>query len=180
MPGLSYQYPDVPPEQFGLSLDADTIQAVTLIQPNDFDTAAYLPESVAFEIVPDAKVLVLEPGGGLGVLQALAGGASFVNAVIENALIPQAIATTLPDVNIYAHPKVQTIFENDRVYLRQGDEQFDIIFLPLTDTFRPVASGAYSLSEEYLLTVDAFEISHRPFETGWDFRFHTLDADTAE
>lgn len=156
MPGLSYQYPDVPPEQIGLSLDADTLQAVTLIQPSDFGTAGYLPESVAFEMVPDAKVLVLEPGGGLGVLQALAGGATLVYAVVENDLIPQAIAATLPHVNIYAHPKVQTISENGRVYLRQEDEQFDIVFLPLTDTFRPVASGAYSLSEEYSLTVEAF------------------------
>lgn len=156
MPGLSYLYPEVPPEQMGLSLDGSVLQAVTLIQPDDFDASAYLPESIAFEIYPSAKVLVLDSGGGLGVLQALAGGAVDVTAVLDNALIPQAIASASPDMNIYAHPKVHTIFESERVYLQHGDERFDIILLPLTDAFRPVTSGAYSLAENNVLTVESF------------------------
>ncbi|MFC1996216.1 hypothetical protein ACFLXI_01245 [Chloroflexota bacterium] len=158
MPGLSYLYPDVPPDQIGLSLDAGTLQAVTLINPDDFDAASYLPESVSFEIFPEAQVLVLEPEGGLGVLQALAGGAAHVTAVVDNPLIPEAIASASMDKNIYSHQKVHTIYQSNREYLQQKDGLFDIIFLPLTDTFQPVSSGAYSLSEDYSLTVEAFEM----------------------
>lgn len=157
LPGLSYLYPDVPPKQLGLSLDADALQAITLIEPQDFDAAGYLPESIAFEMVPQAEVLVLEPRGGLGVLQALAGGARQVTAVVANPLIPQAIASASGNADIYAHSKVHTVSESARVYLQHGDEQFDIVFLPLTDAYRPVSSGAYSLVEDYSLTVEGFE-----------------------
>ncbi len=157
LPGLSYLYPDVPPQQLGLSLDADALQAITLIQPEDFQAAKYLPENFAFEIYQQANVLVLEPGGGLGILQALAGGAAKVTAVVDNALVPQAIASTIPDVDVYTHPQVRMVSESIRVYLQQEDERFDIIFLPLTDAYRPVSSGAYSLAEDYSLTVEAFE-----------------------
>ena len=40
---------------------------------------------------------------------------------------------------------------------RQTPETFDVIVVPLTDAYRPVASGAYSLAETYGLTVEAFE-----------------------
>jgi len=156
LPGLSYQYPGLPPEQIGLSVDADALQAVTLIQPDDFDAAAYLPESIVFELLPDAQVLVLDAGGGLGVLQALAGGAENVTVVVNNSLIPQAIAYAFPDINAYAQSNVRTIIESERIYLQQEDELFDIIFLPLTNAFRPVSSGVYSLSENDLLTVESF------------------------
>jgi SAM-dependent methyltransferase len=156
MPGLSYQYPGLPPEQIGLSVDADALQAVTMVQPDDFDAAEYLPESVVFELLPDAQVLVLDAGGGLGVLQALAGGAQNVTVVLNNALIPQAVAYASPNFNIYAQSNMKTIIESERIYLQQEDELFDIIFLPLTDAFRPVSSGAYSLSENDLLTVESF------------------------
>jgi hypothetical protein len=46
--------------------------------------------------------------------------------------------------------------EMPRVYLQRTRERFDIVFLPLTDGYRPVTNGAYSLSETYLLTVEAF------------------------
>jgi hypothetical protein len=41
--------------------------------------------------------------------------------------------------------------------LPQGDFCGTAIFLPLTDAYRPVTSGAYSLSEEFNLTVEAFQ-----------------------
>ena len=37
------------------------------------------------------------------------------------------------------------------------DERFDVIDLALTDPYRPVTSGAYSLAEDYGTTVEAFE-----------------------
>ena len=157
LPGLSYLYPGVPPQQLGLSLDADSLQAVTLIAPQDFAAADYLPESIAFKLVPQADVLVLGPGGGLGILQALAGEPAQITAVVDNPLIPQAIASAAADYwDIYAQPKVRTVTESERVFLQHGDELYDIIFLPLTDAYRPVSSGAYSLAEDYLLTVESF------------------------
>jgi hypothetical protein len=157
MPGLSYLYDGLIPEQVGVSLDANALQAFTLIHPDKFDAAAFLPESIAFDINPKAEVLVLNPGGGLGVLQALTGRAKSVKSVVNNDLVPQSILSTYPTLNYYSYPEVQKIIQSERVFLHSGDETFDIVFLPLTDPYLPISSGAYTLNEDYSLTVDAFE-----------------------
>lgn len=76
LPGLSYAHPGAPSPQLGPALDAGALQPVTLVTPAEFEAAAYLPEALAYELRPGAAVLILEPGAGLGVLQALAGGAA--------------------------------------------------------------------------------------------------------
>jgi len=157
LPGLSYLYSGLLPHQDGISVDADALQAITLAPPKDFVAAKYLPESLAFELVPQANVLILEPGGGLGILQALAGNASQVTTVVENELTPRAIAQSTPAFDVYAYSRVALIQEPVRGFLQKTNTTFDVIYLPLTDAYRPVASGSYSLVEDYSLTVEAFE-----------------------
>lgn len=157
LPGLSYTYAGPPPQQLGLARDADALLPVTLAQPADFPAAAYLPEALAFELRPHGRVLILEAGGGLGVLQALAAGASAVTAVNSSALERQAIAAVAGPTDPYADPRVRAVVASPRVFLAHDRATYDVIFLPLTDPYRPVTSGAYSLGETYGLTVEAFE-----------------------
>lgn len=154
LPGLSYTYNGPPPRQLGLSADGDSMMPVPLTGPAQFEAAAYLPEAAAFQLRPGANVLILEPGGGLGIVQALASGAGQVTAVAGNALLPQAIWQTTPATNPYTLPSVATSVTPLRVYLAQDRMTYDIVFMPLTDAYRPVASGAYSLAETYALTVE--------------------------
>lgn len=156
LPGLSYIYPGNPPEQLGLSVDADTLQAINLISPEDFAAGEFLPEAVAFILRPESQALVLEPGAGLGALQALAGGAKEVVAVNNNPLIPEAISLTAPGFDLYHSAQVQNNLESTRAFLERNTGVYDVIFLPLTDAYRPVTSGAFSLSESYILTVESF------------------------
>jgi hypothetical protein len=158
LPGLSYTYPGMPPAQHGLSVDAEAVQPLALIPPEKFDAASYLPEAVAFQLRPGASVLILGPGGGLGILQALAGGAKSVVAVEGNGLVRRAVAQSNP-WDPYTLPGVRTVLESGRSYLRRGraDGAFDVITIPLSDAYHPVASGAYSLAESYDLTVESFE-----------------------
>lgn len=157
LPGLSYSFAGNLPEQLGLSTDGDTLQPVSLVQPSAFDAAGYLPEAVVFSLRPGGTALVLEPGGGLGILQALAGGSDQVTAVVGNPLIPTALSELGEGKNIYQHPAVNLEIEMPRVFLQRSQQDFDIVFLPLTDGYRPVTNGAFSLSETYSLTVEAFE-----------------------
>ena len=160
LPGLSYTFTGAPPPQVALSLDADSPQPITLIPAGAFVAADYLPEAVAFELRPGGRSLVLEPGGGLGVLQALAATPDLsgqpVTAVMSNPLVREAVGQAAPSADVYAEPRVQTVIESPRVYLRRVGPSYDVIFLPLTDAYRPVSSGAYGLGETYGLTVEAF------------------------
>lgn len=155
MPGLSYTFPESPPPQNGLAVDGDALQPVTLIDPIEFSAGDYLPEALAFQIYPQAEILVIQPGAGFGVLQAISGGAKRVTTVISNPLVLDAISVTSAETNVFAHEHLETFSGSGRVFLRTPGDQFDIIFLPLSDPHRPVASGAYSLAETYDLTVES-------------------------
>jgi 16S rRNA G966 N2-methylase RsmD len=167
MPGLSYTYPENPPPQYGLAIDAGSLQPITLIHPGDFSASDYLPEALAFDLRSQGKVLVIEPGGGLGVLQALSGDAKQVVVIASNSLLLEAVSESAADFNVYQDDRVQTKNNSARVFLNSVDDRFDLIFLPLTSPYRPVASGAYSLTETFNLTVEALtEMLSRLSEDG--------------
>jgi hypothetical protein len=76
--------------------------------------------------------------------------------VTDNSLARQAIADVASEADPYAHPRVRTVLETGRIFLRHDRSFYDVVFVPLTDPYRPVTSGAYSLAESYSLTVEAF------------------------
>jgi hypothetical protein len=49
------------------------------------------------------------------------------------------------------------VADEPRAYVERAADQFDVIDLALTAPYRPVTSGAYSLAEDYQLTVEALE-----------------------
>jgi spermidine synthase len=152
-PGLSFAYPGQLPRQLGLMIDGDNLSPITGPQQPDF--TRYLPLSLAFQLRPGANILILEPGGGLAVLTALEHGAGSVT-------IAQSNPTTVAAVHnfggrLYNDARVTVVVDNPRSFLRRSRQQFDLIILPLTDSFRPVTAGAYTLGEDYRYTVEAFE-----------------------
>ncbi|MGW8224271.1 MAG: hypothetical protein ACWGOY_00960 [Anaerolineales bacterium] len=156
LPGMSYAFAGQLPEQLGMAFDGDALRPVTLTKPDFFQAADYLPEAAAFILHPGANTLVLNAGSGLGAMQALAGGAIRVVATQDNPLIIDASAATAGEFDIFRNEQVQIAPQPARVFLASSDELFDVILLPLNDPYRPIASGAYSLSENYDLTVEGF------------------------
>ncbi|MDW8326464.1 MAG: hypothetical protein RMK99_07860 [Anaerolineales bacterium] len=149
LPGLSYRYLQPPPPQHGLLVDADELSPIVL-PGADPAFAGYLPAAIAFQLRPEAEALILEPRGGLDVTTALLLGAGRVTAVEANPLIVQAAR------HVYADPRVRTVIESDRSYLRRATEQYDVVMLSLASSYHPIRSGAYSLAEDYRYTVEAF------------------------
>ena len=157
LPGLSYVYQGKIPEQAGISLDGNAVQPVSLAPAEDFEALAFLPEDIAFDLAYDANLLVLNPGGGLGVLQGLTGGVDSITAVLDDRLIETAVARVGGEANPFQKTGVRVVFETPRVFLHPEVPSYDLVYVPLTDAYRPVSSGAYSLAEDYLLTVEGVE-----------------------
>ena len=178
-PGLSFAYKGVPPPQMGLTIDGDNLSAIT--RPTDStEFIDYLPISLAYRLIPltrclapwaeeavgqkgetschRPKVLVIEPRGGLDVLVALHHQAPSITVVEDNPLIVEAVRDRFGDFagEVYSPERVKMIVENGRSYARRSSERFDLVQLSLSDTFKVITSGAYSLSENYLYTVEAF------------------------
>jgi len=151
-PGLSLAYTEPLPPQLGLFTDGDNLSPIT--RPENLDFIDYLPVSLPYLLRPGAKALIIEPKGGLDVLVALHQGASSVVAVESNPLVVEVARGAFEKP--YRDERVTVMVENGRSYVRRVGEGFDIVQMSLADTYRPVTSGAYSLSENYLYTVEAF------------------------
>jgi hypothetical protein len=152
LPGLSTAYAGSPPPQEGVTFDGDNLSAIPLVGAEQAQFAPYLLSSLPFSLRPGGDVLVLEPRGGLDVLTALSSGAGSVVAVEPNRLALEAARSA---GTVYDDPRVSLTIEEPRAFVEATDQTYDVIWLSLTAPYRPVTSGAYSLTEDYRLTVEA-------------------------
>jgi len=149
-PGLSYRYTQPPPAEDGLFVDGDELNPV-ILSGYDPEIFNFIPSAIVYLIHPKAEVLILEPGGGLEILAAKELGASNITAVEPNPLNLEA------SKHIYDDENISLIQDTGRSALHNKTNQFDIIVMPLNDSYHPVQSGAYSLAEDYRYTVEAFQ-----------------------
>jgi hypothetical protein len=158
-PGLSLSFNGQLPRQLGLMVDGGNLTPITCAaDPSDELFLRHLPTALPYLLRPQARALVIEPRGGLDLLVALDGGASFVVALESNPLVVQAVrqAGAGCGPTPYDDGRVSVVSEEARSYLRRSPERYDIVLLSLSDTYQPVISGAYSLSESYAYTLEAF------------------------
>ena len=157
-PGLSLSYAGEMPQQTGVVVDADNILTLTSrdnLSPGFFDS---LPMSLPYLLRPNARALVIEPGGGMDVLIASNRGARSVMAVEQNPLITNLIEGQYAERAgfVFSQPNVQVANTSGRAYVARNSERFDVIDLALSENFHAVSVGAFALSENYLMTTESF------------------------
>ena len=104
--------------------------------------------------------LVIGTGGGRDLLSALVFGASRVDGVEINPIIVNDVMRgKFRDYSggIYERPDVRIAVEDGRSFVRRSPDKYDVIQASLVDTWAATAAGAYSLSENSLYTVEAFD-----------------------
>src|SRR5207244_8922002 len=67
---------------------------------------------------------------------------------------------------LYDRAEVRVIVAEARGFLAGSDERYDLIELPLLDSFATAAAGTLSLAESYIYTVEAFEAYLRHLRPG--------------
>src|SRR3954452_4462652 len=104
--------------------------------------------------------LVIGPGGGRDLASALIFGASRVDGVEINPIIADEVMRDRFRAfsgGIYTNPRVRIAVDDGRSFVRRTPERYDVIQASLVDTWAATAAGAYTLTENSLYTVDAFE-----------------------
>ncbi|NIM95160.1 MAG: hypothetical protein GTO18_15800 [Anaerolineales bacterium] len=160
LPGLSLNASTSPPRQAAIFLDGDGPIPITDLSSNDPDAASiaeYMPFALAYQLRPNANALILQPGGGLDPLLALALGADSLTLSSDEPLIEDVLQGSYSDLShhLFEDPRIRLSDRSSRGTLVAGEEVYDIIHFSLSDSYRPVTSGAFSLTENYLLTVEA-------------------------
>ncbi len=159
LPGSGFRCSADPPRQLGLTVDGDDLNYISQVEPGFTDLAFTdcLLTALPYRLRPGARALVLEPGGGLEVLTALAEGAGEVTVVEPNPLIVTAVRQQGEWAgDLYDDPRVNLVVEQGRTYARRTHDRYRVVTLSLNTPQRTVTSGAYSLNEDYRYTVEAF------------------------
>ncbi|QDU69386.1 hypothetical protein [Engelhardtia mirabilis] len=165
--GLSSQYKGDYPRQKGITIDS---WAMTNVM--EWDRAAgdgrppeileYLPAGLVHRIKPAAEILCIGAGGGMDLLTALRFGASKVVGVEINPSVVESVRTCFLEFQggMYdpENPTagVEINIAEGRHYLERDERLYDVVQLSGVDTASTTQAGAFSLSENFLYTAEAF------------------------
>ena len=118
-------------------------------------SSAYLALKTSGKTKP--KVLVIGVGGGIDVMTALFHDALSVTAVEINQAMIRMVTKNYADYigYLFSNPGITLIREDGRSFLNRTNSQYDVIQLTGVDTLTALSTGAYTLSENYLYTVEA-------------------------
>lgn len=107
----------------------------------------------------NGAVAIIGSGGGIDVQNALALGARNVTAIEINPVILELVRGRYADASdrVFFDPRVHVVQDEGRSAIARSRRKFDVIQSTLIDTWAASASGAYSLSENYLYTVEAMQ-----------------------
>ena len=151
----------------------DTRAATRLVKfSGDFNAVEWLRydiTSLAHELRPTGPVLVIGPGGGRDILAALlpSKGNRPVTGVEINPLTRQIVLEKEREYDgLYLFPQLQYINDEARSWLERSSGHYQVITVPMVDTFASTSAGAFVLSENSLYTEQAFRLYLRHLEPG--------------
>ena len=160
-PGLSLQYEASIPDQVGVIVDGDALNAITKYdgRPSSLAFTEFLPAALPYRLLSNPRVLVIDAGGGLGVLSALHHDSNWIVAVEVNPIVVELVRQKyrLFSGSIYQNEKVRVVVSEGRSFIRSSREEYDIIELSMAHGASASSTGIYALSENYLYTVESFK-----------------------
>ena len=159
-PGLSLQCEALLPEQIGVVVDGDDLNAITRYggDPASLNFTGFLPAALPYRLLRDPRVLVIGSGGGLGVLTALHHNSSSITAVESNPIIVDLVQREYGTFSgsVYEDEKVRVVVSEGRSFIQGSGEEFDVIELSMSGGASASSTGIYALSENYLFTAESF------------------------
>lgn len=114
---------------------------------------------------PATDVAVIGVGGGIDVMIALYAGARSVTAIEFNSAMVEMVTRRYddylgglfdPDDGPHAE-RVELVNAEGRAFMRRDEVQYDVIQLSGVDSFTALSTGAYTLAESYLYSIEAVQ-----------------------
>ncbi len=159
-PGLSLRYEYPIPDQIGVIVDGDNLNAITRYDGNttSLTFTEFLPTALPYGLLNSPRVLVMGAGGGLGVLTAIYHGSDRIMAIEVNPIVVELVRREYAPYSgsIYLDGRVSVVVADSRSFIQGSDEEFDIIELSMGHGASASSTGIYALSENYLYTIESF------------------------
>lgn len=158
-PGLSLNFNDTIPNQLAILTDDSGLTAITRFNGTK-ESIRFIDEltsALGFHLIKSLdRVLVIGTGGGLDILTAVYHGSKQIEAIELNPIMIDLVKNQYADYSgqLFNRPEV-TIFQGEgRSVLKNTDHDFDLIQLSLIGSSSTSSGGFYSISENYLYTVE--------------------------
>ena len=161
---LSPSYTGPLPDTLFMDIDSAASTPILRLNP-DLSNAQYLRyelTALAYHLKErdsSFTALVIGPGGGRDLASALVLGARHVDGVEINPIIANDVMRgSFREFSggIYTNPRVSITVDDGRSFVRRSRDRYDVIQASLVDTWAATAAGAYTLTENTLYTVEAF------------------------
>jgi predicted membrane-bound spermidine synthase len=161
---LSPSYTGPLPETRFMDIDSAASTPILRLAP-DLSNAQYLRyelTALAYQLKDgtDFSALIIGPGGGRDLASALVFGAKRVDGVEINPIIAdEVMRDRFSDFSgrIYSNPRIRIAVDDGRSFVRRATGRYDVIQASLVDTWAATTAGAYTLTENTLYTVEAFD-----------------------
>jgi spermidine synthase len=115
--------------------------------------------ALVYALRHERTALIIGPGGGTDVISALHHGVPKVVGVEVNPIIVDDVMKGefgAYSGDLYRDPRVEVVADEGRSYIRRSEERYGSIQATLVDTWAASSSGAFTLSENNIYTVEAF------------------------
>lgn len=154
-PGLSPTCAATPPEQLAIFVDGE---GLGVISRPEAPHLGCLATALPYRLLAAPTVLVLNAGGGEGVLQALRLGAREVDAVEPNSQLVALLRGPFAAYSgrIFEDPRVRTSLGDARGFVTSAWGHWDLIQFAFSDAYSASAAGLTATAEDYHYTVEAF------------------------
>jgi len=168
-PGLSLNFSGEIPEQLGMVTDGDGLSVITRLE-GEYDLEGlkkikfsdYISSALGFHLVRETenqeKILIIGPGGGLDVLGGIYNEAGEIWGIEMNPDVKILMQNNYADYsgNIYNRKGIKILTGEGRSVLKGLAQKFDLIQISLIGSSNTASGGFYSISENYLYTVEGF------------------------
>jgi predicted membrane-bound spermidine synthase len=153
------------PDHKWIFIDADAATRMWsgAIADDGYRAPTAIPEvrvaALVYALRNQGPALIIGPGGGTDVISALRAGVPRVVGVEVNPIIVDDVmkdAYAAWNGDLYRDPRVHVVVDEGRSYIRRSGERYSSIQATLVDTWAASSSGAFTLSENNLYTVEAF------------------------
>ena len=160
---LSPVYHGPLPETLFMDIDSAASTPILRLDPSRgaADYLRYELTAFAYRLAPPGfTALVIGPGGGRDLASALVFGATRVDGIEINPIIADDVMRgRFADFSgaLYSDPRIRIVVDDGRSFVRRSQDRYDVIQASLVDTWAATAAGAYTLTENTLYTVEAFQ-----------------------
>ena len=157
--GVSVAYLGELPTQRALVVDADSASAINHVtDPGQLLALDHTTGALPYHLLERPRTLIVGAGGGSDVLLAQFHRCPSVTALEVDPSVAGLLRGSQAEFaqRLFERPGVELVVAEARGFLARAVRPFDLIQLPLVESFGASSAGVHALSESYLYTVEAF------------------------